>query len=238
MPAASAPSSMFLKRLPAAHRKSLEAACTHTQLELGTVLTRRGARLTHVYFPLDGYVSQVMTIEQRDVEIGLVGNEGMYGVHAGMGVALSPLKAIVQGTGTALRMPLAEFQSRLARTASLQQLVSRYTYFVYQQAVHSAACNRFHLMEQRLSRWLLNTADRAQGPAFEATHRLLATMLGARRAGVSEAAQELQGRQLIRYKRGRIEILDRAGLEAMACPCYRADREQLDHALSGLPARN
>ena len=238
MPAASAVSSAFLGRLPPAQRKPFVAACTRTELKAGKVLTKLGERLTHVYFPIGAYVSQVMTIERRDVEIGLVGNEGMYGVHAGMGIAVSPLKAIVQGAGPALRMSLKEFQSRLARSAALQELVSRYTYFIYQQAVHSAACNRFHLMEQRLSRWLLNTADRAQAPRFTATQQLLAAMLGSQRAGVNEAARELQARDLIRYRRGLIAILDRKGLEELACPCYRADRRQFERALSGANPEN
>jgi CRP-like cAMP-binding protein len=214
----------LLARLAPASRKRFERACTPMELALGAVLTRAGAPLGDVYFPMGAYISQVMTVDRREVEVGLVGDEGMYGIPAGMGVDASPVTAVVQGAGAALRMPVERFDAHLARDAALRDLVARYSFVVYSHAVQGAACHRFHRMEQRLARWLLLTADRARSPTFRTTHQVLAAMLGVRRAGVTETAAQLRGRDLLRYRRGVVTIVDLPGMEAIACPCYQADR--------------
>lgn len=216
---------LLLARLPPAHRARIEAHCTSTELKPGAVIAEMGERLPHVYFPTGGVISQVIALQRREVAVGLVGDEGMFGIQAGMGTDVSPVKAYVHGAGPAIRMKIADFNAHLARTPALRDVVSRYTFFVYSQAVQSAACNRFHVMEQRLARWLLLAADRAHADTFEATQRFLAAMLGVRRVGVSESAVELQARQLIAYSRGRVRILDRVGLEEIACTCYKAHGE-------------
>src|SRR5205814_8288049 len=151
---------------------------------------------------------------------GLVGREGMVGMSLALGMEECAVRALVQGSGTALRMKAAAFREELARSSPLQREVYRYAYAKLVQARQSAACNRFHEVEPRLARWLLMTRDRVRSDHFHLTHEFLADMLGVRRAGVTNAATSLQRRKLIRYRRGNISILDRAGLAAASCPCY------------------
>jgi CRP-like cAMP-binding protein len=226
----------LLARLPAALRTRVERSCASVELKLGQVLTDMDQRLTHVYFPTGGMISQVISLQRREVEVGIVGDEGMFGIQAGMGTDVSPVRAYVQGGGPALRMGIRDFNAHMERAAPLRELVSRYTFVVYSQAVQNAACNRFHVMEQRLARWLLLSADRSHADNFETTQRFLAAMLGVRRVGVTEAAGELAGRELISYTRGRIKIIDRVGLEKMACACYRTDRELYGRVMADGPA--
>jgi CRP-like cAMP-binding protein len=221
----------LLKRLPGAARQSIEDGCSRVELTLGHVVTEMGQRLAHVYFPCGAFISQVVTVQGREIGVGLVGDEGMYGIQAGLDIEDSPVRAVVQCPGPALRMAVDDFRARLRQTAPLRDLVSRYTFFVYSQAMRSAACSRFHVMEQRLARWLLLSADRAHAESFQTTQRFVAAMLGVRRVGVTEAIGELQGRELIAYTRGRVRILDRTGLEKIACGCYRHDISTYRRAL-------
>src|SRR5688572_9708134 len=178
------------------------AACSPVELKFSALLTQPGEPLSHVYFPLDAFISQIAQVDRRGIEVALVGGEGMYGVHVGMGLEESPVKAIVQGAGTALQMPVAAFRKHLAASPELRKQFSRYTWVVYSQIIQSAGCNRFHVVEQRLARWLMMTADRAHSTSFAITQAFLALMLGVRRVGVTKAASELQARGLIRYVRG------------------------------------
>ena len=155
----------------------------------------------------------------------MVGREGMLGAQLVLGVSAMPLHALVQGAGTARRIAAARVSSRAFRAARRCELsLNRYLYVLMAQLATSAACTRFHNVGPRLARWLLMTQDRAHSDSFHLTHEFLAHMLGVRRVGITGAASDLQRHGLIRYRRGDITVLDRAGLEAAACSCYAADR--------------
>lgn len=215
--------------LPRSDRVSLLGACESVQLELGTVLCRPGEPTRHVYFPNDCFISLVTAAHaEPGLEVGMVGREGMLGAQLALGVSAVPLHALVQGAGTARRVAAAPFRRELAASKALQQSLNRYVYVLMSQLATSAACTRFHHVEPRLARWLLMTQDRAHSDNFHLTHELLAHMLGVRRVGITGAASDLQRHGLIRYHRGAITVLDRAGLEAAACSCYAADRRAYD----------
>lgn len=214
----------LLDRLPAKDRARVLARCETVELEFPHVVAEPGDLIPHVYFPTASFISLMTPMEGRgSLEVALAGNEGMYGVPVAMGVGISPVLAIVQGGGLAWRMASAPFARELARMASLRHCVDRYTYVLMSQLIRTAGCSRFHRVERRLARWLLMTADRAHSPSFRITHEFLASMLGVRRVGITEAASALQGRGLIRYKRGAMTIRDRRGLERASCSCYRSD---------------
>lgn len=151
----------------------------------------------------------------------MVGNEGMAGMPFILGMGVSGVRAIVQGEGSALRMDAAAFLIEFKRNVPLQEGLYRYTYALMAQISQTAACNRFHDAEQRLSRWLLMTRDRVGSDEFLLTHEFLGHMLGLRREGVTEAAKELKRRKLITYSRGKMQILNPRGLKATSCSCYQ-----------------
>jgi hypothetical protein len=213
----------FIAKLSDPYRNRFIASCVPVELQFADQLHQVGDVVSHVYFPNGSYISQVAQVDRRAVEVSLVGDEGMYGIHVGLGVLESPVRSIVQGGGSALRMPVPAFRRHLEKSAELRQHLAAYTYVAYGQAVQTAACNRFHVVEQRLARWLLMTADRAHSLMFHVTQSFLATMLGVRRVGVTNAASELQARGLIQYARGRVQIIDIKALRHVACSCYRSD---------------
>jgi CRP-like cAMP-binding protein len=218
--------------LPRRDRLSLVAACEPVRLEAGTVLCEPGEPTRHVYFPKDCFISLVTAVEgEPGLEVGMVGREGMLGAQLALGVRAIPLHALVQGAGTAWRIAAAPFRRALSDSKALQLSLNRYVYVLMAQLATSAACTRFHRVEPRLARWLLMTQDRAHSDSFHLTHELLAHLLGVRRVGITGAACDLQRHGLIRYRRGDITVLDRAGLEAAACSCYAADRRAYDATL-------
>jgi CRP-like cAMP-binding protein len=193
---------------------------------------RRGERIAFVDFPLDAMVSVVTTMQNGDVvEVGTVGNEGYVGLPLLFGVSHDANDAFYQVPGEILRLPAADFIEEVARGGRFEHLVRRYAQAFYCQITQSVGCNRLHPVEQRLSKWLLMSQDRVQRPVIELTQEFLAEMLGVRRASVSEVAGALQQAGLIRYSRGVIEIVDRAGLEKAACECYGAVRREFERLL-------
>jgi CRP-like cAMP-binding protein len=206
-------------------RKGYELLLPHLEqvtLEFGDVLYRPGEAFEHVYFPIDCLVSLLTEVEGHlALEVGMVGREGMLGIPLALGVRESPVRALVQGSGTALRMDAARFRREIGRNLPLQRAVLRYTHDLMVQVTQTAACNRFHDVEARLARWLLMTRDRIRSNDFRLTQDMLSRMLGVLRVAVTTAAGTLQERNLIRYSRGKIAILDGVALEAAACVCYQ-----------------
>jgi CRP-like cAMP-binding protein len=215
----------LIERLPRRERTRLLASCEQVELNLSEVLCEAGTPTRHVYFPTEGFISLVASIDKHpSLEIGMVGREGMLGAQMVLGVTTSPLRGLVQGAGLSWRVEVPAFQAALADSPALLREMNRYVYVLMAQTVQSAGCLRFHQIAHRLARWLLMSQDRAHDARFHVTHEFLAYMMGVRRVGVTVAAGELQRRGLIKYKRGEVTVLDRPGLEGAACGCYAADR--------------
>jgi CRP-like cAMP-binding protein len=225
----------LIELLPQTDRDRLLALAEPVELVLSEVLAQPDEPTLHVYFPVDAFISLVTLIEGHPgLEVGMIGREGMLGTQLALGVRSEPLRALVQGAGRAWRLDVAAFGSELARSAALRRLMHRYLYVRMVQLAAASACLRYHLIGPRLARWLLMSQDRAHAAQFHVTHEFLAYMLGVRRVGVTMAASGLQRAGLIAYHRGELTVVDRPGLEAMACGCYVGDlqayAELLDHA--------
>jgi CRP-like cAMP-binding protein len=218
---------LLLAALPSAGRRKLISCCEPVELTFGAVLCEQGERTSHVYFPLDSYISLFSSMDERSgLEVRLVGAEGMLGIWLMLGVNIASGRALVQGAGSALRLDAAQFSSELNQIPALEPMLKRYVYVVMSQLARTAGCAHFHAIEARLARWLLMTRDRAHSDEFQLTHQVAAQVLGVRREGVTASASALQKRELIHYRRGNVIILDGPGLEATACECY-ADARQL-----------
>lgn len=221
----------LLSALPPADRSAVMQCCTNVDLEFGALLCEPEHSFPHVYFPLRGFISLVATVPKHPpLEMGMIGNEGMLGATLALGVSLAPLQAVVQGQGSALRMSAAHLRRELRARPALQATLGRYLYVLTVQLSQSAACTRFHEVDQRLARWLLMTHDRAHADNFQLTHQFLADMLGVQRSAVTIAAGVLAKKKYISYSRGNITVLSRKGLEAVSCACYgtvRADYQRL-----------
>lgn len=205
--------------------RCLLAICEPVDLVLGQVLGEPATPTRHVYFPVNSFISLVAAVAgSPGVEVGMVGREGMLGAHLALGVGASPLHAVVQGPGSAWRVGTGPFRRELARSLTLQRTLHRYLAALMVQLTTSVVCLRFHQIGPRMARWLLMSHDRAGADTFRITHEFLAYMLGVRRAGITSAATKLQRAGLIEYRRGVLTVLDRAGLERAACPCYAVDR--------------
>lgn len=212
----------ILAALPNAQLALMIPSMQSVILTFGDVLYRSGDPILHVYFPINSLVSLLTQIEgHQALEVGLVGHEGMLGIPLALGVKSSPVRVLVLGTGLAMRMESTVFLSAFKNNEAFKREVYRYTYELMVQMTQTAACNRFHRVEERLARWLLMTRDRVMSNQFHLTQELLGEMLGVRRAGVTKAAGALRQRKLIKYIRGDIHILNRVGLESAACQCYQ-----------------
>ena len=196
---------------------------------LGEVVYESGIQLAHVYFPTTCHVSLLYTmVDGATAEMGLVGKEGVVGIALFMGGETTPNRAVVQGEGEALKMSAGAMLDEFKRGGEFQNRLLRYTQSLITQISQTAVCNRLHSVDQRLCRWLLMTRDRTSSDSLQMTHEFISNMLGVRREGVTHAAHRLQQRGLISYLRGRIRILDRRGLEASVCECYRVVKAEHD----------
>ena len=220
--------------LAAVPRKACQrmlAGLDPVELNYGQVLYEPNGPIRYVYFPIDCLVSLLTAVDKiRTLEVGMVGNEGMVGMPMALGIGVSAVRALVQGSGTAARMTAARFRTEFKNNMPLQRALFRYNHLLMAQISQTAACNRFHEAEPRLARWLLMTSDRLHADEFLLTHEFLAHMLGVRREGVTNAASALHRKKLIEYRRGNIKILDRKRLEAAACTCYRIVKNMQDSA--------
>jgi CRP-like cAMP-binding protein len=200
------------------------------------VLYESGGKLQHVYFPTTSIVSllYVMT-DGASAEIAVVGNEGILGISLFMGGETTPSRAVVQSAGYGYRLKAKLLKQEFGRGGPVMRLLLRYTQALITQMAQTAVCNRHHSVEQQLCRWLLLSLDRLSTFELTMTQELIANMLGVRREGVTEAAGKLQRAGLIRYKRGRITVLDRPGLEQEVCECYAVVQKEFDRLLSDIP---
>jgi len=206
-------------------------------MPLGHVLYEAGSRMRHVYFPTNSIVSLLYVMEDgSSAEIGIVGNEGIVGISLFMGGETTPSRALVQSAGHAYRLRGSYLKEEFFRAGTLQRLLLRYTQALITQMAQTAVCNRHHTVEQQLCRWLLMSIDRLTVNELTMTQELIANMLGVRREGVTESAGRLQKLGLISYHRGHIVLLDRAGLEAHACECYRVVKTEFDRLLPAATA--
>jgi CRP-like cAMP-binding protein len=197
-------------------------------LSLRQILFEVGAPLEHVYFIEEGVASVLTTMANgANTEVGMIGAEGMVGLPALLGGEMSAQHVVVQIPGNALRMSAALCKAGFDQSATIRSTFLRFTEAILNLSVQTAACNRLHAIDQRCARWLLMAFDRVQSDVMPMTQEFLSSLLGVRRAGVTEAAGELQRSGLIRYQHGRITLLDREGLEETACECYRIDHKRL-----------
>jgi CRP-like cAMP-binding protein len=222
----------LLDGLPRKDRHRALKRCEPVDLVLGATLCEADEPLRHVYFPVSGFISLVTKVGgHKPLELGLIGNEGMLGVTAVLGVDRAPQRAVVQGAGSALRMSKPQLDLELLQSPPLLRSLNQYLYGWLAQLSQNTACNRFHEVEARLARWLLMTHDRAHADHFRLTHEFLADMLGVRRSAVTIAAGGLRRKRLIQYARGDIRILTRAGLESASCECYDAVKSRCARAI-------
>jgi len=201
-------------------------------LSLGQVIYEPHDKLSHVYFPTTAIVSLLYTMRDgTSAEIGIVGCDGVVGIAVFMGGDTMPNRAVVQSAGEALRLPVSLFRKEASQLGELHRLLLLYAQTLLTQMSQTAVCNRLHSVEQQLCRWLLLSHDRLESNELLMTQELIANMLGVRREGVSVAAHMLQDANLIRYKRGHITVVDRAGLEARVCECYQVVKTECDRLL-------
>ena len=222
----------LLAALPAAEWQRWLPQLEWVEMPLGQVLYESGTTLSHVYFPLTAIVSLLYVMENgASAEIAVVGNEGIVGISLFMGGESTPSRAVVQSAGHGFRLNAQTMKDEFNRAGPVLHLLLRYTQALITQMAQTAVCNRHHSLDQQLCRWLLLSLDRLQGNDLVMTQELIANMLGVRREGVTEAALKLQKVGLIRYARGHISVLDRAGLEQRTCECYAVVKKEYDRLL-------
>jgi CRP-like cAMP-binding protein len=222
----------LLDALPAADLDRLIPSLELVPLALGDALYESDRRMRNVYFPVNSIVSLLhVMINGASAEIAVVGNEGIIGVALFMGGETTPSRAVVQSAGYAYRLPGKFIKEEFARGGIMQHVLLRYSQALLTQMAQTAVCNRHHSVDQQLCRWLLLSLDRLLTNELVMTQELIANMLGVRREGVTEAAGKLQDAGLIQYRRGRITVLDRPGLEARSCECYAVVKKETDRLL-------
>lgn len=207
--------------LPCKLWANLVAMGEMVDLNIDDVLLKDGEQANYVYFPFTGFVSLITLVDDHPgVEMALIGKEGMLGSTLLAGISVAPLRAVVQKSGSALRIDMAVFQKELLASTKLREMVGYHLYELLAQLSSTAACASFHAVRPRLAKRLLATQDRVESDTFHFTHQSLANMLGVRRSAVSIAAGLLQKQNCIRYARGNITVVDRAALVEAACSCY------------------
>ena len=232
------PANRLLAALPKKEYQRLLPKLELVNLSFGDVLYEPEDVITHVHFPNDSIISLLSAVAERStLEVGMVGNEGMAGISVFMGVDVSRNQFLVQGSGTAVRMKAEALGDESNHLGSLHRLLHRYSHSLMTQISQSAACNRFHTVDTRLAIWMLMTHDRVGADKFWLTEEFMSNMLGVLREGISKAAGELQKKKLIQYSRGLITILNRKGLEEVACNCYRIIKEEGDSFLGSSTGR-
>jgi CRP-like cAMP-binding protein len=223
----------LLAALPEAEFRELASQLELVPMLLGQILYEPGGQMQHAFFPTTSIVSLHYVMESgASAESAGVGNEGVVGIALFMGGNTTPSSAVVQTAGHAYRLPGRLMKHEFTRGGSMQRLLLRYTQALITQMIQTAACNRHHSVEQQLCRWLLLTLDRVPSGELTMTHELVASMLGVRREGITEAAGRLQQLGYIRYRRGHITVLERAGLETTACECYSVVKKELNRLLA------
>jgi CRP-like cAMP-binding protein len=228
----------LLAALPSAEYERWLPHLEAVPLALGQVLYESGTTLEHVYFPTTAIVSLLYVMQDgASAEIAVVGLEGVVGVSLFMGGESTPSRAVVQSAGSAFRLRAHLMKAEFNRAGPVLHLLLRYTQALITQMAQTAVCNRHHSLDQQLCRWLLLSMDRLRGNELVMTQELMANMLGVRREGVTEGALKLQKAGLIRYARGHITVLDRAGLERATCECYAVVKKEYDRLLPAELAR-
>jgi len=226
-PSTSSLDNKLLASLPRQDFEALAAHLTQVSLRQGEIICEAGAEVDQVYFPQGGMFSLLAVLRDgKAIETATVGREGVVGAMAGLGLYKSLVRVTVQLPLPASRIAAALFRRTVAASEPLRDMCIRYNEIMLSQARITAACNALHPVEERLCRWLLQSADRAASDSLTLTHELLAEMLGVRRTSVTEVARKIQQKGVISYTRGVIRILDRAALERLSCECYETLLEQ------------
>ena len=228
----------LLAALPTAEFERIASHLELVAMPLGEVLYESSGQLQHVYFPTTAIVSMHYVMENgASSEIAGVGNEGVLGISLFMGGNTTPSRAIVQTAGHGYQLKARLLMEEFNRGGLMQHLLLRYTQALMTQISQTAVCNRHHSVEQQLCRWLLLTLDRLPSNELTMTQELIASMLGVRREGITEAAGHLQQAGFIRYRRGHITVLDRAGLVSRVCECYAVVKKEHDRLLCDIRNR-
>jgi CRP-like cAMP-binding protein len=218
----------LLARLSQSELRALGPTLEHVRLPLNRILYEAGEPLKELFFPTSGIVSLLYVNDAAaSCELTIVGREGLVGLSLLLGGERATSRAVVQSAGGAYRLSAAAAKAAFAKGGHFQALALKYTHSRLLELAQTAFCNLHHRLEQQLSRWLLLCLDRLQSDEIQMTHEMIASMLGVRRQGVTEAARKLQERRIIVYSRGRITVLDRLALEGTACECYGSMKRQI-----------
>ncbi|HEY8119466.1 MAG TPA: Crp/Fnr family transcriptional regulator [Methylophilaceae bacterium] len=227
-------SNRLLATLPIEDRLRMMENCESIEVRFAEVLSKPGEPILYAYFPASCVISSVMPSDSGvQLEVGLIGNEGMLGMPLMLGVDTAPFHSAIQCSGLVIRIATPLFLLEIERSLVLQKRLKSYLYVSIRQLAQTATCNRFHEVLQRLARLLLMIRDRTHSDEFHITQELLAHMLGVRRVGVTKAAGSLQHEKFISYSRGEVKIHNVVGLESVSCRCYNADKEIYDHIMNG-----
>jgi CRP-like cAMP-binding protein len=230
------PGNSILAALLATQYRHLLPALEHVTLKRGEIVYRADQEIEAVYFPEEAVVAMVDTTDdERTIEVGVIGREGIVGINIFLGGVTTPDKAVVQLPGGAMQMSSKNLRREVRFGSPLQRLLLDYTRTLLAVISQSVACSQHHSIEQRVARWLLTMSDYSASPEFVMVHESIAAMLGVRRVGITEAASKLQAAGLIDYRRGRIRVLDKGGLRKKSCECHRFIRQQYESLHAKLP---